>query len=97
MPDPAAQTAPPGQPGPKGPADPVAILARLAALPTAPFHELRVAREIVAICEAAGLPWEADPFGNLVVWHRGGSAGAVPSPSGRTWITRRWRWCRPRR
>jgi putative aminopeptidase FrvX len=66
MPDPAAHSAPAGQSGP------VAILARLAALPTAPFHELRVAREIVAICAAAGLPWEADPFGNLVVWHRGG-------------------------
>ncbi|HVG96157.1 MAG TPA: hypothetical protein VNK05_04625, partial [Chloroflexota bacterium] len=55
-------------------ADPVAVLARLAAPPSAPFHELRVAREIVALCAAAGLPWEADRYGNLLVWHRGAAA-----------------------
>jgi endoglucanase len=60
-------------------ADPVAVLARLAAPPAAPFHEQRVAREIVALSAAAGLSWEADRYGNLLVWHRG-AAGGAPRP-----------------
>src|SRR5262245_22485686 len=61
-------------------ADPVAVLAHLAAQPTAPFHERRVAAAVVALCAAAGLPWEADRYGNLLVWHRGApTAGAAPA------------------
>jgi putative aminopeptidase FrvX len=64
-------------------ADPVAVLARLAAPPSAPFHEQRVAREIVALCAAAGLPWEADRYGNLLVWHRGAATAGAATAGGR--------------
>lgn len=57
---------------------PAAILRQLAACPAAPFHEERVARRIAAYCREFQLPCQADPYGNLVVWHRGASARSEP-------------------
>ncbi len=61
-------------------ADPVALLRRLGAHPTAPYHEAGIAREIAAVCREASLPCRVDPYGNLIVWHRGAGAGGRRRP-----------------
>ncbi|MBI3971259.1 MAG: M20/M25/M40 family metallo-hydrolase [Chloroflexi bacterium] len=65
---------------PTFPRDPVDVLRRLAACPTAPYHEERVAGRITELCRTIGLTCEADAFGNLIAWHRGGRAGAGGRP-----------------
>jgi endoglucanase len=57
-----------------GAPDPVAILRELSECPTAPYHEQYVAARIRAFCREFDLELNADRFGNLLVWYRGGRA-----------------------
>lgn len=53
------------------------VLSEVASIPTAPLHEEGVAAYVTRFLRDLGLPFQADPFGNLIATYRRGD-GALP-------------------
>ncbi len=50
--------------------EPLTVLADLGALPTAPLHEATVAGYVARFLRERGLPFQVDPYGNLIATYR---------------------------